>query len=77
MMEPITIKYETYKNPSGQLREKGEEGGEEQDQKERETKQNTIIEKERLIDRNSISLIEWNQNPWLSASSSQESQKTR
>jgi hypothetical protein len=25
MMEPITIKYETYKNPSGQLR-KGERG---------------------------------------------------
>jgi hypothetical protein len=24
MMEPITIKYETYKNPSGQLREGGE-----------------------------------------------------
>jgi hypothetical protein len=39
MMEPITIKYETYKNPSGQLRKEGEEGGEEQNQKERETKQ--------------------------------------
>jgi hypothetical protein len=36
----------------------GEKGEEEQDQKEREIKQDTIIKEERLIDQNSISWIE-------------------
>jgi hypothetical protein len=77
MMEPITIKYETYKIPSGQLREGREKEEKNKTRKKERPSKNAIVEKERLIDKNSISLIEWSQNPWSSASSSQESQKTR